>query len=42
MGMSHSSPMQDATYGNSVGVGLSTVQGMLCGGLDSQNNWNCR
>jgi RHS repeat-associated protein len=40
-GMSNASPSQDATVGNSWGVGLSGMQGLLCGGMDSQDNWNC-
>lgn len=31
----------DATVGNGWDVGLAGVQGLVCGGLDSNNNWNC-
>jgi Pretoxin HINT domain len=31
----------DPTVGNQWGVGLSGMQGLMCGGLDSQDHWNC-
>jgi RHS repeat-associated protein len=34
-------PNADPTTGNSFGVGISGMQGLLCGGLDNYNNWNC-
>jgi hypothetical protein len=40
-GLSNASPSKDATVGNGWGVGLSGMQGLLCGGMDSQDNWNC-
>jgi hypothetical protein len=40
-GMSAASPSKSATVGNSWGVGLSGVQGLICGGLDNQKNANC-
>lgn len=39
-GMSGASPSGDATVGNGWDVGLAGVQGLVRGGLDS-NNWNC-
>lgn len=39
-GMPNASPAEDATVGNGWGVGRSGVQGLLCGGMDSQRNWN--
>jgi hypothetical protein len=32
---------QDATMGNSWGVGLSAYQGLMCGGLDRYEGANC-
>jgi hypothetical protein len=29
------------TVGNGWDVGLAGVQGLLCGGMDGQENWNC-
>ena len=40
-GLSNASQWGNVTTGNGWGVGLSTVQGMVRGGLDSQSNWNC-
>jgi hypothetical protein len=40
-GMSNAHPSKDATVGNSWGVGISGAQGLLCGGMDGQQNWNC-
>ena len=40
-GMSNASQWGDATTGNGWGVGLSGMQGLLCGGMDSQAHWNC-
>ena len=32
---------QDATMGNTWGVGLSAYQGLMCGGLDRYEGTNC-
>jgi hypothetical protein len=40
-GMSNLSGSGDATVGNGWGVALSGYQGLACGGMDSQENWNC-
>ena len=40
-GLSNASPSTDATVGNSWGIGLSGVQGLLCGGLDNHEHSNC-
>jgi hypothetical protein len=40
-GMSNASPAGDATVGDGWRAGLSGVQGLACGGMDSQQNWNC-
>ena len=40
-GMSNASPPGSATVGDGWGAGLSGVQGLACGGMDSQEDWNC-
>jgi hypothetical protein len=40
-GMSHATPPGSPTVGGGSGAGLSGVQGLLCGGMDSQHDGNC-
>jgi hypothetical protein len=40
-GMSNASPPGSPTVGDGWCAGLSGVQGLACGGMDSQQNWNC-
>jgi hypothetical protein len=40
-GLTNASPSGSPTVGNGWDAGLSGVQGLTCGGMDSQENWNC-